>query len=173
MAAFTMPALPDFSNMKTFLALVSNQKATTEFFAKWEALSDEIALQLKMVGTIEEVDMLKHQAETDRENARGLLADAHDESARIRAEAKQAVQATRDQVAEQRRLLERNQAEVKTAQGLADGLLTDREKAVTKREQQATETQAILVDRLDKVDRTAKNYRDKLAQLKDLASVLG
>ena len=173
MATFTMPPLPDFSNMKTFLALVSNQKATTEFFAKWEALSDEIALQLKLVGTIEEVDTLKHQAETDRENARGLLADAHDESARIRAEAKRAVQATLDQVTEQQRLLDLRQTEIKAAQRLADDGLMSREAVVTTREQRATEAQAILMDRLAKVDRTAQNYRDKLAQLKDLAAVLG
>ena len=164
-----LPAELEFGEL---LDLLKDPKAAKDYLAKLEALSDEMAMQLTIKGTIDEINTLKSQAEQERMDARRFLADAHEESNRLRVEADRVTHDATEQAAKMARSVAADRAAAQAAQKLEADRLTARDSQLQAQATSLAEAQARVADKERWADQTIADYREKLARLKAFAATV-
>ena len=159
--------LPQQMDLHDLLALIADPKGMAEYVAKLEALSDEIAMQLEIKGTIEEIKGLRDRAEQDRRLAARDMAEAHEEAARLRAAAEQMAHDANERISAADRRVAAECTEFEAHCKLEVDKLATHAATLRAQEQELAAAQTRVAGQTEWVEKTASDYREKVARLKD------
>ena len=162
--------LPADLDLHDLIGLISDPASMKAYLAKLEALSDEIMLQREINVTLEEAQKLKFKMEQDRGEASRILDAARDEATRVRGDAKKAAQDAQTQIGVERdQLVAERGSFVTFHKGECDKLRV-REETCCAQERELAGGMERLAGKTAWVERTTKEYQDKLTRLKEFAA---
>ena len=162
--------LPADMDLHDLIGLISDPTSMKAYLAKLEALSDEIALQIDIKVTLDEVRAMRASAQRDKAAAAALLDATQDEIVTIRTQTAQEATSIREQISRERESLQQQEASFAVFHKLECDKVKTREAACSAQERELAGAQERVASKTAWADQMIEQYKGKLSKLKEFAS---
>ena len=161
-----MELIPGVTDLVTLLDVLKDNKKAAEHVKRLQDLSDEIALQLEIKGTIEEIKDLRSKAERELAEAKRTELVARDEAEKQRAQLRREKAEATDRARQLEEKALGNLKEFERNRTLTEDVLKSQEMDVKRREVDVLEREQRARDREQAAETVARQYNEKVAKLK-------